>query len=272
MLRKIAVYVFNLSNIFINRLKGNYFAIFFNTRSKLLNLSLRVHFDGEYYKLTDKIDKEFTYFFKAEKQGNMAYGKGLKYRLNDLKKSYFLDVIDFSDGDTFIDCGANVGDLYLVTQKMDIDVKYMGFEPSPKEFSCLKKNVCDMPVHNVGLWNEEGCLEFYVASQGADSSLIQPKTFEAKTTVKTAPLKNYVDGEIKCLKLEAEGAEPEILEGLEDKLAYIEYVTADVGFERGHSQDSTLPAVTNYLLQNNFRMISVGQGRLCALYKNKKYD
>ena len=97
-------------------------------------------------------------------------------------------------------------------------------------------------------------------------------SFEAKTTVKTATLKNYVNGEIKCLKLEAQGAEPEILEGLKDKLAYIEYVTADVGFESGHSQDSTLPSVTNYLLQNNFRMISVDQGRLCALYKNKKYD
>ena len=129
-----------------------------------------------------------------------------------------------------------------------------------------------MPVHNVGLWNEEGSLEFYVASQGADSSLIRPRTFGAKTIVKTAPLKNYVKGKIKCLKLEAEGAEPEILEGLGDKLAYVEYVTADVGFERGHAQGSTLPPVTNYLLQNNFRMISVSQGRLCALYKNKKYD
>ena len=155
---------------------------------------------------------------------------------------------------------------------MDVDLNYIGFEPSPVEFTCLQKNVPKMSLHNVGLWNTEGTLEFYVASQGADSSLIRPKTFESKTIVETQPLNKYINGKVKCLKLEAEGAEPEILEGLGDKLTYIEYVTADVGFERGHSQESTLPAVSNYLLQNNFRMVSVGHGRLCSLYKNKQYD
>ena len=223
MLRKIAIIIFELSNILISRLRRNNFSRFFNARSKLLNLSLRVYFDGDFYKLVDKDNKKFTHFFKAEKQGNMAYGKGLEYRLKDLSKSYFLDMIDFKDGDTFIDCGANVGDLYLVLQKMDVDLNYIGFEPSPVEFTCLQKNVPKMSLHNVGLWNTEGTLEFYVASQGADSSLIRPKTFESKTIVETQPLNKYINGKVKCLKLEAEGAEPEILEGLGDKLNYIEY-------------------------------------------------
>lgn len=272
MILNIAKLIFKLSNLLMNILKGDALCFVFNLRSMILNLPVRINFDGKYYKLIDKTDIELAHFFKAEKQGNMAYGKGLKSRLEDLKKSYFLDKVDFRSGDTFIDCGANVGDIYLVLRQMNLNLKYIGFEPSPVEFACLHKNVKNMPVYNIGLWNENSNLEFYVSSQGADSSLIEPKVFDSKTIVKTQPLEKFVKGKVKCLKLEAEGAEPEILEGLGEKLALVEYVAADVGFERGQNQTSTLPAVSNYLIQNNFRMVSVGQRRLCVLFKNKNYD
>ena len=125
---------------------------------------------------------------------------------------------------------------------MDVDLNYIGFEPSPVEFTCLQKNVPKMSLHNVGLWNTEGTSSFMLHHK-EQIQAIRPKTFESKTIVETQPLNKYINGKVKCLKLEAEGAEPEILEGLGDKLTYIEYVTADVGFERGHSQESTLPAV-----------------------------
>ena len=81
----------------------------------------------------------------------MAYGKGLAARLKDLSESYFIEEIDFSDGDTFIDCGANVGDMILVTKNLRARVNYIGFEPSPDEFKCLKKNAQGMITHNLGL-------------------------------------------------------------------------------------------------------------------------
>ena len=59
----------------------------------------------------------------------------------------------------------------------EIVVEYIGFEPSPIEFSCLEQNVRPSVVHNVGLWNEEGELNFYISSQGADSSLIKPQEY-----------------------------------------------------------------------------------------------
>ena len=45
---------------------------------------------------------------------------------------------------------------------------------------------------------------------------------------------------IKLLKLEAEGAEPEILLGGLDKIHLIDYICADVGPERGLSYETTL--------------------------------
>ena len=51
------------------------------------------------------------------------------------------------------------------------------------------------------------------------------------------------------IKIEAEGAEPEILEGLIKNLNKVEYITIDAGFERGVNKESTLVQCTNYLFR-----------------------
>ena len=98
--------------------------------------------------------------------------------------------------------------------------------------------------------------------------MIRPKFFESKIVIYTKRLESFINGNIKCLKLEAEGAETEILEGLGDKLKFIKYISADLGFERGVNEESTLAAVSNFLLSNNFEILAIGKKRLCVLFKN----
>ena len=76
---------------------------------------------------------------------------------------------------------------------------------------------------------------------------------------------------IKCLKLEAEGAEPEILEGLAEKINMIQFISADLGFERGVKCESTLLPVTNYLLSRNFEIVSLNYDRVSVLFRNKSF-
>ena len=76
---------------------------------------------------------------------------------------------------------------------------------------------------------------------------------------------------IKLLKVEAEGYEPEILQGLKKYINDVEYITIDCGFERGIKMESTIAECSNYLIQNNFKMINFGFPRLVALYKNSNY-
>ena len=123
----------------------------------------------------------------------------------------------------------------------------------------------------MGLWNTSKKINFYVSSSGEDSSIIEPPTYEEKIDIKAVRLEKFIKGKIKCLKVEAEGAEPEVLEGLGDKLSKIEYITADLGPERGITQQSTLPQVTNFLLSNGFELIDFNKGRWGALFKNKNF-
>lgn len=251
------------------RLDGNSFAFFFNLRAVITSSPSRLSWDGERFIVSDKNLPGFSKRIRHQRQCNMAYEFGIEHRAESLATCYFLDQIDFKRGDIVLDCGANVGDLKTWFDLNEKEVEYIGFEPSPVEYSCLKENVKPSAVHNIGLWNDVGELEFFLSSQGADSSLIQPPEYEEIIKVPVAKLKDFVASPVKLLKLEAEGAEPEILEGLEERLNFIEYISADLGFERGVKCESTLVPVTNYLLNRDFELLNFSGGRISALYRNK---
>ena len=247
------------------------FAYLFNLKSVVLKSPSRLSWNKDHFVVKDKNIAGFKYIIRHQKQCNMAYCKGVVKRAQALADCYFLEQIDFLDGDVFLDCGANVGDLKIWFELKKIKVTYVAFEPSPTEFKCLKKNVAPSCVYNIGLWNTAGDLKFFLSSQGADSSLIQPKSYDEIINVKVDRLEDYVDSNIKLLKLEAEGAEPEILQGLGDKIQLVEYISADLGYERGVGCESTLVPVTNYLLKKGFDLVDVSHNRICALYKNNNF-
>jgi FkbM family methyltransferase len=214
-----------------------------------------------------------TRFFKNKVQALNVYSSGLKNRNRNLNEVYFLDLIDFSENDLIVDCGANVGDIFFcIAGRQEKKLRYIGFEPAPAEYDALAKNVGFMNSLNMGLWHERSHLDFYVASDGADSSLIEPPKYTHKITVETNRLDNIVKEKIKLFKLEAEGAEPEVLMGATGILPSIEYISADLGFERGIYSESTLVPVINFLEKHGFELKAISHGRICALFKNKNIN
>jgi hypothetical protein len=215
----------------------------------LLGVDARVHYRPDEKTFVVK-SGSYEIRFRHEAQAYYAMKRGIVRRTAILGETYFLPQIDFAPGDVVVDCGANVGELKYYFLVNDIAVEYIGIEPSPLEYSCLAQNV---------------------SSQMADSSLIEPPSYDEIIKVPTMRLDSLLpDRRIKLLKLEAEGAEPEAIAGCERILDRIEFVSADLGFERGVDQTSTLGVVTNYLLGRGFEIVANGRKRLTVLYRNTR--
>jgi hypothetical protein len=73
---------------------------------------------------------------------------------------------------------------------------------------------------------------------------------------------------IKLLKIDAEGFEPEVLEGGLRTLQKVKYVSVDVSFERGILKESTLVPVLNLMLKNDFKVSKMNHERMAILFRN----
>lgn len=246
---------------------GSLFSKVFNFYSLIYNSKNRIIFKEKRYFCSEK-----KWVFSQKKVGLYAYGKGFQKRISELILAYHLDKIKFQDKDNVIDIGANNGDLYLCFQNK---INYYGFEPSPEIFLNLKHNVQNQNIYNLGLWNEPSKnIDFYLSDEFGDSSIIPINKFSKKISIQTTTLDEVItkiNSRIKLLKIEAEGAEPEILEGLKKKLNMVEYISVDCGFERGVKQDSTISQCSNYLIKNNFSMIGFNSPRIVVLYKANEF-
>ena len=202
------------------------------------------------------------------------YGKGLAHRGFQIGGSYLLDSVVFKDNDVVIDCGANMGDLQLYFVSLGLNIRYVGIEPNPIDFSCLKANlIVNAVAFNIGLWDSSSKLPFYIDKYSSSSSIIEPKNYSEIIEIETKRLDSLeLPNEIKLLKVEGEGAEPEILKGCFGILDRIEYISVDAGPERGIAESETIEEVSNYLLSNNFNILKANTGkRKTIIFRNLKF-
>lgn len=249
---------------FIIRQDSKVYQILFNIFSLLQNSKNRIYYKNKFF-----YNSEMNWRFFHKKQGLYAYGGGFKKRKNELLTTYLIKNLEFKDDDVVIDIGANNGDFYLCFDKK---IKYYGYEPSPIVFSNLQYNVKNQNLYNLGVSNSEtNNIDFYLRDEGGDSSILPINDYTNKISIETTTLVKEIDKiqqKIKLIKLEAEGFEPEILQGLKKYLNSVEYITIDCGFERGIKQESTIAECSNYLIKNNFKMIDFGYPRIVTLFKN----
>ena len=149
---------------------------------------------------------------------------------------------------------------------------YISFEPSTAEHNCISRSLPKAKNLNLGLSNQDCKLDFYISSENGGSSVIEPKTYSKITKTEFITLDNFLSSSniknFKLLKLEAEGYEPEILEGAVEFIKSCEYIAVDGGRERGKKPVITLHTVNNYLKDKNFEMIDINGPAYRALYKN----
>jgi FkbM family methyltransferase len=195
------------------------------------------------------------------------YRNGINKRLLTLQQQYLTSLLQIPGDEFVIDIGANIGEFGLFWRLKNYSV--YAFEPDLIEFNALSKNLIGESNHNCGLWNSTTTLTFYSANDSGDSSFIRPASFKSKVQLDVKKLDDIeILGPIGLLKIEAEGAEPEILEGALNTLKKTRYVTVDVGLERGESGESTLVDVCNIMFVNGFELVNFNPKRLVVLFKN----
>ena len=120
------------------------------------------------------------------------------------------------------------------------------------------------------LSNKSGMTKFYNSTRGADSSL-EYSGEKSYTEVKTIKLDDLEITNIKLLKIDAEGHELEVLQGALKTLSQITYIAVDFGPEKGEQDERTLPEVSNFLYENNFKMVKANNLRDIGLFLNTNH-
>jgi len=241
--------------------------ILINLKNSFFRKKHRIRIFQDSFNVTD-INNDTIFIARLNRHNR--YKNGIKYGVDLLAKEYFLDKINFPENAILIDCGANVGELAFWSKKNK--VKYIGIEPERLEFECLVKNANkDSLLYNCALWNKREVLKMFSLPESGDTSVFEFNNFSSHFCVQGERLDQIIDitGDFVVLKVEGEGAEPEILDGALSKLSLINYVTVDCGFERGKDQTHTFVEVNKILVDHGFELIESNLHRVTMLYQKK---
>ena len=243
-----------------------------NLKCAVRRRPVRFEYDGSsgLFYAQDGADRHAFGHFR---RGRGLYNRGLAHRAEILWRSYTLQNIAFSHDDFVIDCGANYADLWLTLKHHIKPERYITFEPGQREHLAIGRNAPRAITNNCGLGAQNATITFYVNEKDADSSFIEPSSYNGTLEIQTITLDHYLDtnaiDRVKLLKLEAEGFEPEILSGARTALNRIEYVAIDGGYERGVNNEQTFTHQANILAAHGFEMVDINLKWGRALFRNK---
>lgn len=218
-------------------------------------------------------DKQASIFFCRRRRANF-FKRGVAQRVDTLASQYCLDGLDIAPGGLFIDCGANIGELGLWSRTKGL--AYAAFEPEEPEALCCDLNNFDgrKETRREALWSKTASLPFFSKPESADSSVFEIEGGVRRGDVVAIALDHALDlsgisGTV-IFKVEAEGAEPEVLEGAARSLESIDWVAVDCSYERGREQTHTFVETNSLLHDHGFRLHRANLRRITALYRNTR--
>ena len=232
-----------------------------------------------FYKSTGKIKYENSFFTKNYGDNKKIFypnlrflrvARGVEFQFSKILDDYCLNELDFSSESLVVDCGANVGELFLsLKNNKDVEVNYFAYEPDERSYLSLKKNISNNSnIYKIALSDKSQERSLFLDTEGGDSSLENFGSLE-KIKVNSKRLDEYDYQDIYLLKIDAEGHELEVLRGSEQLLNKIKFISVDYGLEKGLEKRSTITEVTNFLFENNFILHKANVIRNTGLFVNK---
>ncbi len=201
------------------------------------------------------------------------YRQGWKARLDRLEREYGVGRhVRLTHESVVLDVGANVGEFAHVCARYGAAVYC--FEPDPSVFACLTKNIAALDrarAFDCVVWKEDGEIDFALAPERADSSVFAegPRVKKRAVTIETFAREQGLT-RIDLVKCDAEGAEPEVLEGIGAAFPIVRAVALDTGAERkGRRTNEECAAI---LRAKGFAVIDEKIGTRCMTYGVRSED
>lgn len=193
----------------------------------------------------------------VEVLGHTCYfntGNEVLHALDEIFISEFYKIPFKSDTPLVIDCGAHIGFSVIYTKLKFPGARVIAFEPDPKNFELLSRNIDsfnlkDVVLRNEAVWVEDTELSF--AGTGTMSSKIDINNVTGTIKTKAIRLKNLLNQRIDFLKLDIEGAEFNVLIDIAEELSNVEYLFIE--YHGSFSQNNELLEILNLVTKKGFR-------------------
>jgi FkbM family methyltransferase len=184
-------------------------------------------------------DKDGDSYIKRHNGGKKFYladKSVLTEFFSNRNENYYEGAINLDETDVVLNIGAHIGSTVLYPAER-CDMVY-AVEPNPETVEILEKNTAykeNIEIIQAGCWSESGDLELNFGRRKNDDSFITPDdggTGKSRIvkTYSIDDLVNKINDDVSFLKVEAEGAEPEVLRGMQE--CKIEKVVVKVDEER----------------------------------------
>jgi len=141
----------------------------------------------------------------------------------------------------------------------------IGFEPSPRNYNMATNNLSEfgnVRIVNKGLWNEKDKMEIKYGRDSGDDGFLHPdsKLDKVGRYIDVHRLEFFINemkiDSIDFLKIEAEGAEPEVIEGMGDLRP--RHIVVNAGRER--DGETTGEEVISLLRSKGYNLVGVKYG------------
>ena len=222
--------------------------------------------------LTKVVDGRGTSIWVASGSRLYLYSRGVNKRIETLVEEYRISSDMFQKHGVLVDVGANIGELGIWAKGLGL--RYLGLEPDPQVYEALQRNVGVESSRPFAAGSFDGEAQFFLATGSADSSLIRPVggNYTRQVAVTLRKLDSLLEellpvGLVDVLKIEAEGSEPEVLQGARKVLQRVRWCAVDAGPER--LGESTIPQVANFLYGQGFQLTFRHSHRQTYVFQNR---
>ncbi len=226
----------------------------------------------------------------------LNFSSGFNKRIEFLANSYGSPVFENvfkKNASNIIDIGANIGEFSIYCVKRNSNV--FSIEHDKAAYSMLKLNTKKffdkINTFNLTISNNSGFEEIFYDTITGGTTLIKPlktdnyknldfKKFSPEKKVvsksNSLTLDDFIEKNkislVDLIKCDAEGAEPEIIQGLKKNSEKVDYIAIDTIGER--NGEDTTETVVKLLLERNFKILKRPENKIgrTVIAKNKNLN